>query len=575
LAEQRAAKAVAIAVLPPEASWQQPDLTAAAFSAAGGAAVVLPASLLFGDAGVRAEFAALLHDERVGKRVHDAKSLYSWSEATGFAPAAITFDTMLAAGLIDPSFGEPTLEQAARTAGVAVALPRSDGQPQPIGIFEGRHDLDPALGGTADAIFRASDALEERIAAAGETALLRDVELPLALVLARMERVGFRLDLPELDRIRAELDRLIALARAEIYRLAGEEFNVNSPKAIGEVLFERLHLPGGVKRKTGYATGSDVLAPLALEHPIARQILDYREVAKLKSTYVDTLPSLVDKKTGLLHTTLHQLGAATGRLSSTNPNLQNIPVRSQAGKAIRRAFLPPTPGNVLLAADYSQIELRLFAHLSGDANLLQAFAQGQDVHAFTARAVFGIPDGEPLDSELRRRAKAVNFGILYGMGSFGLAQSAGITRAEARDFIAQYFERFPQIREYIHGELDRARSLGFVTTILGRRRYLPDLRSSNHPARAAAERMATNAPLQGSAADLIKLAMVRVARALDDSRVRARMILQVHDELIFDVPPAQLDEVKAVVQHAMEHAMELDVALVVDFAAGPTWAEVE
>src|SRR6202011_4871564 len=241
--------------------------------------------------------------------------------------------------------------------------------------------------------------------------------------------------------------------------------------------------------------------------------------------------------TGRLHTTLHQLGAATGRLSSTNPNLQNIPVRTAAGRAIRRAFLPSTPGNVFLAADYSQIELRLFAHLSADRSLISTFEAGQDVHAYTARAVFGVPPDEPLDPELRRRAKAVNFGILYGMGSFGLAQSAGISRAEAREFIAQYFARFPQIKHYIDGALERAHAQGFVTTLLGRRRYLPDLHSRNHAQRAAAERMAVNAPLQGSAADLIKVAMVRVANAIEDANLDARMILQVHDELIFDVVP--------------------------------------
>jgi DNA polymerase-1 len=383
------------------------------------------------------------------------------------------------------------------------------------------------------------------------------------------------LNLDELDRIRAELDGMIASASAEIYRAAGEEFNLNSPKAIGEQLFEKLALPGGVKKKTGYATGIEVLGPLAAEHAIVAKILEYREVAKLKSTYVDALPALVDKQTGRVHTTLHQLGAATGRLSSTNPNLQNIPIRTAAGRTIRRAFLPPTPDNVLLAADYSQIELRLFAHLSGDRNLIDAFLTGQDVHAFTARAIFGVLPDVPLDPELRHRAKAINFGVLYGMGSFGLAQSAGITRAEAREFIAQYFARFPQIKQYIEAALARARTDGFVTTLLGRRRYLPDLRSSNHALRAAAERMAINAPLQGSAADLIKVAMVRVACRIEESGLAAHMLLQVHDELIFDVPPSQLPELRATAKEAMEGAIELAVPLVVDFKSGPTWADVE
>jgi DNA polymerase I len=444
-----------------------------------------------------------------------------------------------------------------------------------MNLFDAQQAVDPALASAADAVYRATDVLAERLGAVGGAALLRDIELPLAAVLARVEATGFRLDKNELDRIRAELDGLIARASAEIYRLAGEEFNLNSPKAIGTVLFEKLHLSGGVKKKAGYATGSEVLGPLALEHPIAAKILEYREVAKLKSTYVDALPALVNETTGRLHTTLHQLGAATGRLSSANPNLQNIPVRTEAGRAIRRAFLPPTPGNVLLAADYSQIELRLFAHVSADRNLIDAFASGQDVHAFTARAVFGVAADRPLDPELRRRAKAVNFGILYGMGSFGLAQSAGISRAEAREFIAQYFARFPQIKQYIDGALARARAEGYVTTLFGRRRYLPDLQSANRLMRAAAERMAINAPLQGSAADLIKVAMVRVARRIDEAKLDARMVLQVHDELIFDVSPAALDSVRSEVKAAMEGAMKLEVPLVVDFKTGPTWADVE
>jgi DNA polymerase-1 len=442
-------------------------------------------------------------------------------------------------------------------------------------MFEGPPSLDPAISSTADAIYRASDDFETRIRAAGEEHLLRDVELPLASVLARMEAVGLRLDLVEMDRIRGELDRMIAAASADVFAAAGEEFNINSPKAVGAILFDKLGIPGGTRTKTGYATGSEVLGPLSAEHPIAAKILEYREVAKLKSTYVDALPQLVDKNTGKLHTTLHQLGAATGRLSSTNPNLQNIPVRTEAGRAVRRAFLPPTPGQLFLAADYSQIELRLFAHLSGDRNLIDAFAQGQDVHAFTARAVFAVPEDQPLDPELRRRAKAVNFGILYGMGSFGLAQSAGLTRAQARDFIAEYFARFPQIKRYIDGALEQARVDGYVTTLLGRRRYLPDLRSHHHAQRAAAERMAMNAPLQGSAADLIKLAMVGVARRIDERGLDAQMVLQVHDELMFDVPAQSVDAVREAVREEMEGAMTLAVPLVVDFKVGPTWADVQ
>jgi DNA polymerase I len=568
-------KATAIALVPAGVSWRGPDAAAVGFSGSPGSAFVVPAPLVVRDELVRSVFAALIEDAKHPKRVHDAKAFFGWARAAGFAPANIVFDTMLAAGLMDPTLGEPPIGESSRIAGIAMPVVDSSGAPAPMDLFAAPATLDSALASSADAIFRATESLERSLRDAGQDALLRDVELPLAAVLARVESVGFRLDLAELDRIRAELEGMIGAASAEIYRIAGEEFNLNSPKAIGTILFEKLALPGGVKKKTGFGTGLEVLGPLAGEHPIAARILEYREVAKLKSTYVDALPSLVDQKTGRLHTTLHQLGAATGRLSSTNPNLQNIPVRTAAGRAIRRAFLPPTPGNVLLAADYSQIELRLFAHLSGDENLGDTFRAGQDVHAVTARAIFGVAADAALDPELRRRAKAINFGVVYGMGSFGLAQSAGISRAEAREFIAQYFARFPQIKLYIDAALARARTDGYVTTLLGRRRYLPDLRSSNHGLRAAAERMAINAPLQGSAADLIKVAMVRAARGIEETGVDARMLLQVHDELIFDVPPSHLDELRSTVREAMESAMDLRVPLVVDFKSGPTWAEVE
>ena len=571
----RQAEGIAIAFAPPGVSWRAPDVGAVAFSSEAGKAFVVPGALVVHDADVRAAFAALVADASRRIRVHDAKAFYGWANAAGFQTAPVAFDTMLAAGLVDPTLGEPDIDEAAGLAGTPVTVTDGSSAPAPMDLFAAPAALDPALASAADAVFRAAGGLERALQDAGQQALLRDVELPLAAVLARVEAVGFRLDQNELDRIRAELDGMIAAATADIYRAAGEEFNLNSPKAVGTVLFEKLALPGGVKKKGGYGTGLEVLGPLAGEHAIAARILEYREVAKLKSTYVDALPSLIDKKTGRLHTTLHQLGAATGRLSSTNPNLQNIPVRTAAGRAIRRAFLPPTPGNVLLAADYSQIELRLFAHLSNDRNLAEAFMAGQDVHAFTARAIFGVEPQAQLDPELRRRAKAVNFGVLYGMGSFGLAQSVGISRGEAREFIAQYFARFPQIKDYIDASLGRARTEGFVTTLLGRRRYLPDLRAANHGLRAAAERMAINAPLQGSAADLIKIAMVRAARSIEASGIDARIVLQVHDELIFDAPLKDLDALRGVVREAMEGAMALSVPLVVDFKSGPTWADVE
>ncbi|MDQ6780087.1 MAG: DNA polymerase, partial [Candidatus Eremiobacteraeota bacterium] len=483
--------------------------------------------------------------------------------------------TQLAAGIIDPSRGEPPFAQAlSGTPAHGAPLPLSS-PGQATSLFERTPEVDAQWALPADALLRAHDALRRSVADAQMDRVLYDIEQPLAPVLACLEAAGFRLDLDELQRIRSSLESVIAQTTADIYRLAGEEFNLNSPKVLGTILFEKLGLPGGTKKKSGYATGAEILSPLAAEHEIAAKLLQYREVSKLKSTYVDALPALVDPRTGLLHTTLHQLGAATGRLSSTEPNLQNIPVRSDVGRAIRRAFLPATPGNVLLAADYSQIELRLFAHMSGDAEFIAAFQRGDDIHAYTARAVFGLPPDEPISAEMRRRAKAVNFGILYGISDFGLAQSSGMTRSEAKQFIADYLARFPSVNAYIEGVLARARQDGFVTTLLGRRRYLPDLRSRVYPLRAAAERMAINAPVQGSAADLIKLAMVTIAQRLHARALDACLVLQVHDELIFDVPAQLVEAVRAEVKDAMENALPLSVPVVVDFKAGPNWAEAE
>jgi len=551
------------------------DAAGLAFCASPGDAFVVPESSVLRHAETSSAVKSLLESREPRKSVHDSKTFYAWADANGQRLADVGFDTMLGAGLVDPTLGEPSLAEAARMSGVVVTLVDKPKAPAAMDMFATPASLDPAFASSADAVFRAAPVLERMIEDAGESSLLRDVELPLARILAKMESCGFALDLKELDRIRAELDGMIAKASAEIFESAGEEFNLNSPKAVGAVLFEKMSLPGGIKKKTGYATGIEILGPLAAEHPIAAKILEYREVAKLKSTYVDALPSLLNPKTGCVHTTFHQLGAATGRLSSTNPNLQNIPVRTAAGKAIRRAFVPRRPDMALVAADYSQIELRLFAHFSQDENLLAAFAEGHDAHAYTARRVFGVPDDAPLDPELRRRAKAINFGVLYGMGSFGLAQSAGITRAEAREFIAQYFARFPRIKGYIDAGLAKARTDGFVATILGRRRYLPDLRSNNHSLRAAAERMAINAPLQGSAADLVKLAMVRVARGIEAAKVEANMLVQVHDELIFETPTKEISRLRAVVEDAMENAMSLRVPLAVHFSSGPTWADLE
>ncbi|HEV2909041.1 MAG TPA: DNA polymerase I, partial [Candidatus Eremiobacteraceae bacterium] len=575
LAAARRAPEFALVTLPSLTAWRSPEPLAFALSHTAGSADAIPAALALRDATVREAFAELLADPNATKIVHDSKTLAGWLAGEQLELSGVGLDAKLAHELLDATRVEPPLPDTLAFAGTAAVLASPVPQTQRIDLFEQSPALEASHASAADALLRAAPHLRERIRAAGMESLLRDIEQPLAPVLASMERAGFRLDLEELTRIRGRLDRIMAETSAAINSIAGHEFNINSPKALGDVLFEKLALPHGGKTKTGYATGIEVLAPLAVEHDIAAKVIEFREVSKLKGTYVDALPALLDPNTGLLHTTFHQLGAATGRLSSSDPNLQNIPIRSAAGREIRRAFLAPTPGNVLLAADYSQIELRLLAHFAEDPNLVDAFARGEDIHEYAARAVFIIAADAPVDREMRRRAKAVNFGVLYGQGEFGLAQSVGFSREEAREFIGAYFTRFPRVREYIDAGLERARDQGYVTTLMGRRRWLPDLRSRNYGLRAAAERMAMNAPLQGSAADLIKIAMVRVARELRERDLRAGLVLQVHDELMFDVAPSDVSEVRGIVKDAMEHAIEVRVPLVVDFKVGPTWGEAE
>jgi DNA polymerase-1 len=573
LRQAAAQQELALVPVPPIASWRTQTPLGLALAWRPGEAAIIPAALVEAHSGVREALRLVGGPAGPAWLVFDAKNTAGWLNRHGILAGRIAFDAMLAAGLLDPARGEPTLAQALdKTPGAQAPLPAPDAARH---LFDGQRP-DSAWAAAADAILRAAPVRLATIRELGLERVLLEIEQPLGPVLAQMEAVGFRLDLAELDRIRDELTRDIEETTREIYRLAGEEFNLNSPKALGGILFEKLGLPAsGRKTKTGYATGAEILAPLAHEHPIAAALLRYRELSKLKSTYVDALPALIDPVTGRLHTTFHQLGAATGRLSSSDPNLQNIPVRSAAGRAIRRAFLPAGDGHLLLAADYSQIELRIVAHLSGDERFIEAFRRGDDIHAFTAREVFAVAPGEPVPPELRRRAKAVNFGILYGQGEAGLAAATGMTRAQAREFIAAYFARFPNIKAYVEASLTQARERGYVTTLFGRRRYLPDIRSRVHPVRAAAERMAVNAPAQGTAADLIKLAMVAAARAFATAGIGAQLVLQVHDELIAEVPPQATEIASRAVREAMTGVAELVVPLVVDEKLGPTWADAE
>lgn len=486
--------------------------------------------------------------------VHDAKRAAHALRAHG-VELHFGDDTMLGAHLLNPSrpFGEIG---AAAAEFLDVAIP------------------DDAAA-HADATLQLVQCVRTMLAQRDQLALYEEVEVPLAPVLAAMERMGVAIELGELRTLSGEIDSAIARLQKRIFDFAGEEFNIGSPQQLGNVLFGKLQIPGGKKSKIGWATGVEVLQSLSREYPICALVLDWREVAKLKNTYVDVIPNLVDPRDGRLHTMFNQTATATGRLSSTNPNLQNIPVRGELGRRIRRAFVAKAGGYVLLAADYSQIELRLMAHLSGDEAMQRAFEEGQDIHDFTARQLFSIGPERDVDANQRRMAKSVNFGLLYGMSDFGLAQRLEIPRAQAHEITSAYFARFPGIREHIEATLEEGRHKGYVSTILGRRRYMPALTSSNYAVRSAAEREATNAPLQGSAADLMKLAMVRIDRALCAAHVDAVMLLQIHDELIFEVRASDLHETAHLVRDVMESAMTLSVPLEITLKSGANWYDVE
>jgi DNA polymerase-1 len=426
----------------------------------------------------------------------------------------------------------------------------------------------------ADITWQLRQVFEPMLRETGTEKLFYETEMPLVPVLASMEAEGVNLDIPALERFSEQLSDEIEQMEVEIFRQAGVEFNISSPKQLGEVLFERLKLSSKPKKtKTGqYSTGEDVLVKLAYKHPIVEKILEYRSLTKLKSTYVDALPLLVNPRDGRIHTSYNQAVAATGRLSSNNPNLQNIPIRTPRGREIRKAFIPRNDEYILLAADYSQIELRIIAHLSKDVAMMEAFQQGMDIHIATASRVYGVPPKD-VSKEMRRHAKTVNFGIIYGISAFGLSERLGIPRKEAAAIIKSYFEKYPGIHRYMETTKEFAREHGYVETILGRRRYLSDIHSANAVVRGYAERNAINAPIQGSSADMIKIAMINVFNEIERLNLKSRMILQVHDELVFDVHKEEVDVLRSMVEDKMVHALELDVPLIVDINTGHNWLE--
>ena len=404
--------------------------------------------------------------------------------------------------------------------------------------------------------------------------LLEEVELPLLSVLASMEFEGIRIDKNVLAQQSEELEKDIQVVQAEIYKDAGEEFNINSPKQLGVILFEKLLLIDKPKKtKSGqYATGEEILTKLANQHVIVSKILDFREFQKLKSTYVDALPALISPLDNRIHTTFSQAVAATGRLSSVNPNLQNIPIRTEKGREIRKAFVPRNKDYLLVSADYSQIELRIIASFSGDKGMIRAFKEGRDIHTTTASKVFKIPPDQ-VDADMRRKAKSVNFGIIYGISAFGLAQNLNIPRSEAADIIEAYFQEFPSVKKYMDRVINEAKDKEYVTTILGRKRYLRDINSRNATMRGFAERNAINAPIQGSAADMIKMAMIKIHDWMQAEKLKSRMILQVHDELLFDAFKPEIGLLKEKVIYFMKNAITLDVPIEVGIGEGETWLD--
>jgi DNA polymerase-1 len=493
----------------------------------------------------------------------------------GIRVQGLSFDTMIASYLLNPSKASHSLEAIAleylNYKTTTYADVTGTGKKQ-IGFNE--VDIGTATqysGEDAEIAFRLKQVLEPKLREHGLEKLFHEIEMPLMEVLVDMERTGVKIDAGFLKEMSARLERDMSRITSIIYELAGTEFNINSPKQLAEVLFDKLRLTPVKKTKTGYSTDVDVLQELARVHPLPAEILSYRTLAKLRSTYVDALPSLINPRTGRLHTSLNQTVTATGRLSSSEPNLQNIPIRTDVGREIRKAFITE-PGASLLSADYSQIELRILAHMSGDPGLIRTFVEDEDVHTRTASEIFGLPP-EEISSEMRRKAKAVNFGIIYGISSFGLAQDIGVSNTEAKRYIDSYFQRYPKVREFIDRTIQDAREKGYVTTLLGRRRFIPELASSVAAVRSFGERMAVNTPIQGTAADLIKLAMIHIHRELARRGLRSKMILQVHDELVFEVPDGEIDVIKSVVKHGMEGVLSLAVPIKVDMGVGKNWDE--
>ena len=529
---------------------------------------------------VAAALGPVVSDERVAVLTHGARGVRLSLEALGITLGGLELDTHIAAYLLEPGTDSYSLEDVARLY-AGRELKAVDGVERPEEGPQGAFDLSAAPGEAVaeDAALRAAAILEvsgplvDELERKGMLDLYRTIEHPLIAVLARMERAGVKIDLEYLSAMAAELDKNVSQLEAECYELAGERINLGSPKQLRELLYDKLGLKTKRRTKTGLSTDARALQTLVGEHPFVAKLLDYRELAKLKNTYVDALPPLVDPDDGRIHTTFEQTAAATGRLSSTNPNLQNIPVRSELGRRIRRAFVPED-GHVLLSVDYSQIELRVMAHLSEDPILIEVFRKEEDVHSATAARIFGVEESR-LDVRQRSAAKMVNYGLAYGMGAAGLAERLNVPTDEARAIIDAYLEQFGGVKVFLDEIVTQAHADGFTTTMFGRRRYLPELGSGNPRVRAIGERQALNAPIQGSAADIMKLAMINVDAALARADLRTEMILTVHDELVFEVPEDEVRAASQLVEREMMGVCEMKVPLAVDISTGLNWADAK
>jgi DNA polymerase-1 len=520
----------------------------------------------------------LLTDRSVPKAAHNIK--YDWQvlRGAGIELDGVVYDSMLASFVLDPGRRSHAIDnlclehlgRSMKTYADVAGRGKSEISFAEVAILAAAD----YCGSDAGTVLALHDFFAPSLREMAAEPLLREIEMPLVEVLVDMEWDGIRIDRDLFTRMSVELAADLRRLEEDIARVAGMDLNLNSPRQLATVLFEKLQLPMLKKTKTGPSTDADVLEQLAaMGHDLPRLILDYRELQKLKGTYVDALPARINAHTGRIHTSYSQVGAATGRLSSSEPNLQNIPIRTPRGEEIRRGFIP-REGWVFLVADYSQIELRLMAHLSADPAFIEAFRQGGDIHRQTAALIFNVPV-EQVTSEMRARAKTINFATIYGQGPFALSRQLGISQEDARAFIARYFERFSGVRAFLDRQVKLAREQGYVETIFNRRRYIPEIRDRNFNLRAYGERTAQNSPLQGSAADLIKLAMIHIHDAIREEGLASRMLLQVHDELVFEVPPAELDAMRALVRTHMEGAAELAVPLVVDLGVGPNWLEAK